>query len=382
MHSRVIDRTTFLREAIPQLGWNVRGYLYWQFRPERLGMESPAWGLIRPDGTDKPVTVHAKKFIQKLTPYLPELLRTRRNSPVVGILKSRRNELYFNGFPQNKGNWLYRSIRGWLNALLKTGIPFRFVSQDELENGQLDSLKLLILPAANYMSQKEADAADAFLQGGGALIAEGSVASYCHDDNRYSTVVPGCGLAEKWGLKEIESVSSFHLDCSGNGDTASSGVTGDTAKALSSVKAKGGEFLPLKSSLGNAYGALNLSVVAGPNLDVIASFQNQNCVVEKSVGKGHLIYAGTYLGIAAAENSDSFVCNLLNQLGLSSEKRENDIYITPLCENNIPRFFCVENRSAESSTVSLPGKCLDVFNGNTGEKFQLPAASAALFKVL
>ena len=382
MHPRTIDRTMFLREAIPQLGWNVRGYLYWQFRPERLGMESPAWGLIRSDGSDKPVTKHASEFIQKLSPHLPELMRTRRKSPAVGVLKSRRNELYFNGFPQNKGNWLYRSIRGWMNCLRKTGLPFCFLSVDELENENLDSIRLLILPAANYMSQKEADAADAFLRNGGTVIVEGSVASYLHDSNRYTTVLPGCGLAEKWGIRETESVSTFHLDCSGNGDSASSGVSGDTAKALSSVKTYGGEFLPLSCADCEAFGALNLSVVTGENLNILASYQGQNCIVEKSIGKGRLIYAGTYLGIAAAEHSDEFVCRLLKKTGLPTEMQMDDLYLTPLYEKDKVVFYCAENRSQHPRELFFSSECLDVFNDKIARTFLLEPESAAFFKVL
>lgn len=47
MHQRVIGEQTFLYEALPQLGWGIMGFMYWQYRSETLGTEAPAWGLVR-----------------------------------------------------------------------------------------------------------------------------------------------------------------------------------------------------------------------------------------------------------------------------------------------------------------------------------------------
>ncbi len=383
LHPRVIDRKTFLREAIPQLAWGVRGYLYWQFRPEALGFEAPAWGLIRGNGSEKPVTSHAAEFIRQLTPYLPELMRSHRRKAPVAILKSRRNELFFHTFPQNRGNRLYRSIRGWENVLLKSGVAFRFISSEQLEQNDLAAIKVLILPAAYYMSQKEADAADRFLRNGGTLIAEGSVAGYCHDTGRHSIDLPGCGLAERWGIHEIESVSTFHMECCSPENSADTGATGDTEKALCGVGSAGGEYLPLDTPWGRGYGALNCSFLTADHAELLASVGGAECVLKKNIGRGTLIYAGTYLGIAAAEQSDSFPTALLRQqftaCGIPFRKDENEPILTTLYEGENARFFIAENPTSSPVEAVLPCRCRSIFDDATGRQFCMEAHSCMLF---
>ena len=183
----------------------------------------------------------------------------------------------------------------------------------------------------------------------------------------------------------MESVSTFHLDCSDPEDAAESGATGDTAKALSSVRSRGGEYVPLQTPWGMGYGALNLSFLEAPDSEILASACGGNCVVKKRIGKGELVYAGTYLGIAAYEKSEIFLRQLLEQLFLSRKIRsvkENGGYLTPLLAEGKTRFFVAENRSDTSVSVYLPCRCLDVFQEEEGESFTLLPHSASLFAVL
>lgn len=386
MHPRVIDRTTFLREAIAQLAWDVKGIMYWQFRPETLGFESPAWGLIHPDGTDRPVSLHAAEFIAKLTPHLPQLLKSRRTQPTVAVLKSRRNELFFDAFPKNKGNWLYRSIRGYADALLNLNLAFRFISSAQLEQGELDGIKLLILPAAYYLSNAEAEAIDEFCRNGGCVVAEGTVAGYCHDTGRHSNVIPGCGLADKWGIREVESTSSYHLDCRTTA-ASESGASGDTAKALSSISRRGDEYFPLAGELGSGFGALTLGSVTTDDSKTLAAYRETPCIVEKPVGRGHLFYAGTYLGIAAAEKSAGLLKTLLRRAAGAAKIEIADLPEgVRLTRLDLPNegeteFMVAENVSDQKQQVPVAGQWIDVFDDRpVAAVLRLAPRSASLLK--
>lgn len=388
MHQRVIDRETFLREAIPQLAWDVRGILYWQFRPETLGFESPAWGLIRGDDSERPVTRHAREFIEKLTPFLPRLMRSRRAPATVALLRSRRNELFFHVFPHGSyGNRLCRSLRGWSNVLDECAASFRLLSTEQLEHDELEGIRLLILPDVYYMSQAEAAAVDGFLRKGGVVIAEGSVAGYCHDSGRHADVLPGCGLAERWSVREIESVSSFHLDCSD--DVAGEpDASGDVAKALKSVGTRGGEIIPLKTVWGRGAGALTLSTLEAEDAVTLASFRGEPCVIEKSVGNGLLIYAGSCLGVAAQSGADGFLRELLTHAMARAEVKcyadEAGVHVMPLfpaagSPAELPDFLVVKNPSEQPQPVEFPFSCADVFEGGDGCRFSLSARQVRLF---
>ena len=53
LHQPVVGEQELLRDFLPQIGLGIRGFLFWQYRPEVLGREAPAWGLVRPDGSDR-----------------------------------------------------------------------------------------------------------------------------------------------------------------------------------------------------------------------------------------------------------------------------------------------------------------------------------------
>lgn len=387
IHPRIIDRATFLREAVPQLGWNVRGMLFWQFRPESLGFEAPAWGMIRADGSDRPVSVHASEFITQLEPYLPALMTCRRAEPVCAILKSRRNELFFDSFPQNKQNPLYRSIRGYTNLLLQMNIPFKFISTEQLEQDRLNNVKLLILPAAYYMSIAEAEAVDKFCRNGGCVLAEGSVAGYCHDIGRHSKSIPGCGLSEKWGIAEVESTSTYHVDCS-TVECSNSGATGDTAKALSSVGACGGEYVPLTGLLGQGFGAMLLSRIEGESATVLAAYHESSSILEKRYHRGYLFYCGTYLGIAANEKSEQLLRALLaraaERAGIALPEYPLGVRLTPMysIEKGTPEFVVAENVSEVDVTINIGFSGLDIFNGKVESSLlTISSKTATLLRV-
>ena len=50
MHQKIINYKDMLKDLIPQIGMGIRGFLFWQFKPETCGSESPAWGMTKLNG--------------------------------------------------------------------------------------------------------------------------------------------------------------------------------------------------------------------------------------------------------------------------------------------------------------------------------------------
>ncbi|MBQ3027636.1 MAG: amino acid carrier protein, partial [Lachnospiraceae bacterium] len=67
MHQKQIVLKDLAKELLPQIGMGIKGFMFWQYRPEILGFESPAWGVTKPDGTTGSVGKAAKIFIEKLS---------------------------------------------------------------------------------------------------------------------------------------------------------------------------------------------------------------------------------------------------------------------------------------------------------------------------
>jgi hypothetical protein len=298
---------------------------------------------VRPDGTDRPVTQAARDFWATLQPYADDLLRAKPAVPRVGIWKSRKNEIFHFCIADSVAP-LNAAIDAYTQALYWRSIPFAYVSGQRLAAGELDGLDLLIMPCGYYLTDEEAAALDRWTRAGCVLLAEAHLAGYSATRGRHSRTVPGGVLATSWGLREVESTSSYHLRLDDRG-TLSAGLPEDVRKALDAFGATGGKFFPIRLTGGDiVWGAHRYTELAGENITPEGSFTGSApCLASVEVGKGKVFYCGTSFDLAA-EWSDAGLQAMLDKA---------------LAAAGIPPTL---NVSAElQGTVHL-----DVLNGDTG----------------
>jgi beta-galactosidase len=316
MHPRMLGLQDVLRDFLPQIGLDIKGFLFWQYRPEVLGFESPAWGLVHLDGTDRPVTQAVKQCWSTLAPYADALMQARPAAAQVGIWKSRRNEIFHFAI-QGTLKHLVSSVEGYIQALYWHNYPFRIVSETMLAQGALGGLKLLIMPSCYYVSDEEAAALDRWVRAGGVLMCEAHLAGYNASTGRHSRALPGCGLAQAWGIREVDSTSSYHLRLKEQQAQAlQAGVTGDVRKALQDFGTSGGEFFPFHLADGTlAWGAHRYAILYGEGVKFEGTFDGvYPCVISKPVGDGWVLYCGTNLGQAAAKGDAGLIALLKKAL--------------------------------------------------------------------
>ncbi len=379
MHQRIIDRDTFLREGIPQLGWGVRGFLFWQFRPETLGIESPAWGLIHPDGSSRPVTLHAAEFIEKLRPHLPGLMRARRRTPQIGIWRSNANEVFHFCMDGNLKRFR-ESVSAYADCLYEENLPFRIIDS---KRDFPEEIAMIVMPSPYFLAEEEADRLDAFLRSGGILVTEGHLAGYNATTGRHSEILPGCGLAERWGAREVESTSSYHLPRTGEYGGLAAEVSGDVAKAMKTDGVSGGEYFPISAPDGTAgFGSLQFAELAGEDCVIEGRFRDKVCMISKTVGNGRWFHAGTLLGRGfRLERSllASWLFKAAAAAGIQPEAVAPGIHVDILTEDGEPCFIVAVNSHDKEAVFDpgLPGKWRGVFHG--ADEFRLPRESAELF---
>ncbi len=109
----------------------------------------------------------------------------------------------------------------------------------------LEELQLLIMPSGYYLTDREAAALDAWIHAGGVLLTEAHLAGYSATSGRHSRVLPGAGLAASWGLREIESTSSYHLRLDER-QVLHEALPDDVRKALEAFGTTGGEYYPIR----------------------------------------------------------------------------------------------------------------------------------------
>ena len=358
-YQRVIGRDTFLYDQFAQLGWGIKGCLFWQYRPESLGIEAPAWGLVRGDGSDRPVVRHAEEFVKAFAPYAETYLRCRRPDPKVLVWRSARNEI-FQYCRYNNVSRYHAGLGAWCDALYDLNVPFGICDTEMLEKGAGDKADVLILSQAMYLSERDARAFRKFARAGKTVISEMNLGAYDADKGRFSETVPGLGLAKAWDVKETEATAVFHLPTKNVYPTKIHGMD-DVAKAMQASRAKGEDYFKFACVDGSeGVGAHDFASVGTANGNVLANFRDAPVAVEtRSADGARIFYCGTQLGVAAAEkDAGAFLRHalaaLLGEVGVPYADRgglHEDILADA---DGTPRFAVYINRGRNAADVVLP----------------------------
>lgn len=393
MHQRILGIDDLLRDLLPQVGLGVRGFLFWQYRAEVLGVESPAWGLVGLEGEDRPVTRAAQRFWAELAPHAPALLACPAPAASVGIWKSRRNEVFHFAL-DGTTHRLAESVSAWLDACYWSSLPTRFVSEAMLEAGDLEGLQLLVLPSPLYLSDAEADAIDRWVRGGGVVLTEAHLASYSATAGRHARRLPGAGLAERWGIRETDTTAVAHLGSSA-GETSLANLSDDERNALGAAGAAGGEFVAMTLDSGETvWGASRFALLEAPDARVIATFSGgAPAVLQSTVGQGTVIYCASHPGRGAIRDAAGLralaaraaaVAGAAPTLGADEQGR---VHVDLLADETGPRYVLINCRAdtALRLTLDAPGALRGIFTGmeiTSGHTaVDLPARLVDLFVV-
>jgi beta-galactosidase len=400
MHQRMLGQQELLRDFLPQIGLGIKGFLFWQYRSEVLGAESPAWGLVKLDGTDRPITRAVRDFWATLWPHAGALLNAMPPVPQVGLWKSRKNET-FHFATQGSLQPLITSVEAYIDALYGNSYPFRIVSGDMLAAGELEGIRLLVMPSCYYLTEEEAAALDRWVRAGGVLLNEAHLGGYNGTTGRHSRTLPGCGLAQAWGIREVDSTSSYHLRLSESerqaiAATASAAMTEDARKALLDFGTTGGAVFPIQLADGTlGYGAHRYAILEGEGAMSEGMFDGVNPVLlSKRVGDGRVFYCGTNLGMGAGKG-DMALMTLLRKATEAAGVRPvmaaradepGMVHVDLLGEGAAGRFAVVLNRTERPQKLWLNAheNWRGVFTGTEwrldgASQMELPASFVDLF---
>lgn len=195
-----VDKDPTLEEIA---GWNwlavalgMKGILYWQYRPEMLGPESPGLGLCELEGKPNPKVEVASRIGQILNKY--SIFREGGPSqPLVGIIHNK--DVHNLIFCATQGDEpICSSVEGIYRTFWEANIPVRFLNVDTVSLEKLREYHILYYPIPLCMSEEQADKLKKYVARGGILICECHIAQY----NLYgycSQKVPGCELDKVFG---------------------------------------------------------------------------------------------------------------------------------------------------------------------------------------
>ena len=189
--------------------WNsiaagATGVMFWQWRPELLGPESPGYGLCAPDGSITERVQAVSRFASVTS--LPELEGRVTERPTVGLLVSRKTALH--AFATDRTMALYRdAVMGAYRLLTDRDVAVTIVHEDLVaRHGVPTGLDSLYWPMPSVASAQLCTALATFVDKGGTLVSEAGPGEYDETGHR-RTRVPFGELAEVFGRTQIETTT-------------------------------------------------------------------------------------------------------------------------------------------------------------------------------
>ncbi len=198
------------RHIFVPLGLGVKGFIFWQFRPERLGLESPAWGLTGMDGKDTPWLKAAVRLHEALKRGAGTILKSAPPECGIAIVADKRSQL-FDFCVDCAGQRYTQSIQGACACLRNLGYAPRVVTELQLNPEGLRDISVLYDPFPYYKDKATADAIREWVKGGGVLISEACFGDYDGDEGLSSLTQPGFGFADVFGAEQAYATSASHF---------------------------------------------------------------------------------------------------------------------------------------------------------------------------
>ena len=190
----------FKRHIFIPLSRGVKGFLFWQYRAERIGYEAPAWGMTKLDGTPEYWLDYARYLAHAVREQGDRLLRAMPRPARVAILSGNENETFL--WHSTEDVELYdQSLRGAFRAFYGQNYSCDVISYDRFV--EVDApYDLIYMPIPYYMRQDVANKLASFVEAGGTLAAECFFGGYRDEDGLHSARMPGYGFDRVFGCAE------------------------------------------------------------------------------------------------------------------------------------------------------------------------------------
>ena len=273
--------------AIDTSFWNwcafacgAKGLIYWQWRPELLGPESPGFGLCRADGIPSDRMEAANYWATFMNNY-PELTDATPTQGDVAILVLPESQI-FNYIAESNTNAYAGDVFGIYRALWEANVMVDFIKIDRIEE-----YPLVFLPFPLMIEAKNAEKLKNYVAGGGTLISHACPAHFT-DHGRTCTQIPGLGLDEVFGAMEDETEFVPSLAAAG--------------RELPSIICK-------SASINCSIYQEKLTITTGR--EVARYSDGTVAIVDSDFGRGRARLIGTFPGLTYWTTTDTDAANLI-----------------------------------------------------------------------
>jgi beta-galactosidase len=374
---RSVDKNYFNHEIYPGLGMfrdydtpfdmkfklytalshGSKGLVYWQYKAERVGMEQDCAGIMRADGSPRPVAYEVKKFGEDLHKNMRYFLNTEVKGGKAAIVFDYDSMLMSEiedacgenfKFKLKDGTEYYlRSHRGAYELFKRAGYAVDYVGASRPE--EFRNYKLLYFPYHSMLDNKIVPYLEKFLEDGGTLL-----------------------LDEGFGLRDLNTwmrVGDINLKPIIDARITERRFTLEKKEYLDFLGERV-RILPYKTE------------ITAKNAEVISSFENGLPAIQLiRRGKGKVYLFGIPLGYSYKETNaevyEKFINTLMSELGIEECKFEDfkgGIYEKRLLGDGYEIAF-IFNTSDKDRTFMLDGDVIAYGGGTTVEERKMTVRS-------
>ncbi|SDW14467.1 beta-galactosidase [Paenibacillus sp. CF384] len=290
---RKLNWTELKRHVLIPLSRGILGYLFWQYRPETLGHEAPAWGSTYMDGSETPWLKEMAALNSTIQLHGDRLTESTRPSDGIAILFSSENQIA--NFAAYAHLDTYNdSVQGMHHLLHDLNYKVEFVHDRLLNKETLARFRCLWMPYPLYLNRDLCKIIREWVANGGILLAENSFGALQAEDGTHSPIVPGYGFDEIFGVRETWIHSVEHLDHSYHEVIAESRI----AIPIASLTASGTSDVTLEGSY------YKTDITVRSDVDVLAAFAEDGmaAITCADYGRGKAVWIGSLLAAAYERN--------------------------------------------------------------------------------
>ena len=297
-HPRPFSFDEIKQHILVPLGRGCKGFLFWQYKPERTGRESPAWGLTDYMCNVTPQLKYAQIINNGLQKYSKMLLKSEPLKAKIAVLNSSEDQLFHWCVTYDVERY-YLSVKGFFDMLYEKNYPVDIISEHQLTEDCLYDYDCIIAPLPYYMRKDQADALRKWVEKGGFLISEAYFGAYTAERNLHSKITPGYGFDKVFGVHEDVSYSMSTFTHSYN-------------KEWSKMNAQ--NEMPIFYDGGIAKGFFIRESFVCDTGEEFARFEDGTAAAVNSYGKGHAAIIGSLIGRTYAVSRDEATAGLIYSL--------------------------------------------------------------------
>ena len=368
---RMPDVNDMIKHIFIPLVHGSKGFLFWQFRPEILGNEAPAWGNTALDGGDTDWNRIAMQMHETIKEYYEEICDYQPRKGEIAIYCDKSNEIYsWEGSHDTK--IFVNSLIGAYNMFYRNNYAVDFIDANGILEGKLDGYKAVYFPSTFLFDDKKLEKVKEYVSNGGTAIIEALFGCENQETGRHSLNIPGCGMGELLGKRIDKFFSSTMIE---------------NAYDWKVFTSEDGEKIPMCDGELSLCGGRYLLTYTGNQGEQLASFSlKRTAAAQYQIGKGRVVDIATLFAYGyALSNEKNNLTWIRKVVGEPDSKfaylptgvRADEVF------SNGKGFIVVDNTTCEEVTFTVPYEICEIV-GNcylNGKQIVIEKNKTAIIKV-